>query len=62
MIIVLIKFFSYFHSQDSSEASDHRQSGGHPGGVPVDGGVRQGGRGPAVLLHHHYDQNYLHQL
>lgn len=49
-------------SQDSSEAADLWQPGGHPGGFPVDGGARQGGRGPYALLRPHYDQNCLHQL
>jgi len=55
-------FLSVAFTQDSSEAPYHRQSGGHHGGFPVDGGVRQGGRVSAGLLHHHHDQNYLHQL
>lgn len=49
-------------TQDSSEVKDLWQPRGHPGSLPGDGHLRQGGHGPAALLRHHDDQNYLHQL
>lgn len=53
-------FFSF--TQDPSEVKNPREHGGHPGGLPGDGHLCQGGHGSAAFLLRHHDQNHLHQL